>query len=83
MEYFLALVNMTSGIANLFASSRPGCIQEFDEVFKPLLNTGMPVRAIEAQANISTATVGRRCKRWEKTNRDISNEAEEGEAAEA
>jgi hypothetical protein len=39
--------------------------QEIDKVIWPLLNTGMSVRAIAAQANTSTATVGRSRKRWD------------------
>ncbi|HZR39748.1 MAG TPA: hypothetical protein VFB12_06520 [Ktedonobacteraceae bacterium] len=42
-----------------------GGIQEIDKVIWPLLNTGKSVRAIAAQADTSTATVGRSRKRWE------------------
>lgn len=56
--------------------------QEIDKVSWPLLNAGMSVRAIAAQANISTATVGRSRQRWEKANRNVSNEREDNETVE-
>ena len=37
---------------------------EIDTVVWPLLNMGLTVRAVAAQVNISTATVGRSRKRW-------------------
>ncbi len=56
--------------------------QEIDKIIWPLLNTGMTVRAIATKANTSTATVGRSRQRWEKANRDASNETKESETAE-
>ncbi|HEU5378660.1 MAG TPA: hypothetical protein VFV38_24835, partial [Ktedonobacteraceae bacterium] len=48
--------------------------REIDKVVWPLLNTGMSVRAIAAQAKTSTATVGRSRQRWEKANKHVSSE---------
>lgn len=58
--------------------------QEIDKVIWPLLTTGMSVRAIAAQVNTSTATVGRSRKRWDAAQKRISpNKAEpDTEAAE-
>ncbi len=46
--------------------------QEIDKVIWPLLNIGMSVRAIAAQANTSSATVGRSRKRWDAANKHVS-----------
>lgn len=46
--------------------------QEIDKVIWPLLTTGMSVRAIAAQVNTSTATVGRSRKRWDVANKRVS-----------
>lgn len=60
-----------------------GGTQEIDKVIWPLLNRSMSVRAIAAQANTSTATVGRSRQRWEKASRDASREMESEPAQEA
>lgn len=49
-----------------------GGMQEIDKVIWPLLATGMSVRQIAAQANTSTATVGRSRKRWDAAHKHVS-----------
>lgn len=50
--------------------------REIDKVVWPLLNTGLSVRAIAAEANTSTATVGRSRKRWVTTKEISAPDAE-------
>lgn len=59
--------------------------REIDKIIWPLLNVGMSVRAIAAEANTSAATVGRSCQRWlaaqdvSATDLGISEQAETAE----
>src|SRR5258708_9732770 len=46
--------------------------REIDKVIWPLLDTGLSVRAIAAQANTSTATIGRSRQRWNSTSSHVS-----------